>query len=414
MSRFPLTARGTGAAVLAFTAFVAAHAFQITELLYISALLTVAVAGSVATLYLVRRTERVERFFDPDVGTVGRDLDVHLRVEIRSPLPTAQGRWRDRLPDGVTGVPEGVFPQTGSGMRTGQRGVDLHYSVTPQRRGIRNIGPISVSSTDPFGFARRRHAIGRPLPLTVTPAVLTLAPLADQAGDVGGTMHATTDQIGQGSDNLVPRHYAPGDSMRRIHWRASAHRDQLMVRQEEQESTPTAIVVLDRASGRWNVEATRAPGGDRGFETAVCACVSIAARLVQEGYLVRVVDFDGAALSDPIDGGDAAGIERLAIDLAPITARRDGMPETLAAVLSGETVGPLVVIGGVLTPPDAAALAPLAHHSSLPVLLAVTPTPGALAEAAASGWRVGRIATEDELEGAWADAVQRGAHRVFS
>ena len=39
---------------------------------------------------------------------------------------------------------------------------------------------------------------------------------------------------------------------------------------------------------------------------------------------------------------------------------------------------------------------------------------GALAEAAASGWRVGRIATEDELEGAWADAVQRGAHRVFS
>ena len=102
MSRWPLTARGTGAALLAFAAFIGAHAFQVTELLYVSALLTVALVGSVATLYFVRRTERVERFFEPDVGAVGSDLDVHLRVEIRSPLPTAQGRWHDRLPEGVT------------------------------------------------------------------------------------------------------------------------------------------------------------------------------------------------------------------------------------------------------------------------------------------------------------------------
>ena len=37
MSRWPLTARGTGAALLAFAAFIGAHAFQVTELLYVVA-----------------------------------------------------------------------------------------------------------------------------------------------------------------------------------------------------------------------------------------------------------------------------------------------------------------------------------------------------------------------------------------
>ena len=416
MSRWPLTARGTGAALLALAAFIGAHAFRVTELLYVSALLTVALVGSVATLYLVRRTERVERFFDPDVGAVGSDLDVHLRVEIRSPLPTAQGRWRDRLPDGVVGDAEGVFPQTGSGMRAGSRGVELRYPVTLRRRGIRSIGPISVASTDPFGFARRRHAIGRAVPLTITPAVVALGPLSDLPGDVGGMMHATTDHLGEGSDNLIPRHYTPGDSMRRIHWRASAHRDELMVRQEEQETTPTALVALDRASGRWHVEATRAPGADPAFEVAVCACVSVAARLVHEGYLVHVVDFDGTPLSDPVDGGDATGVEQLAIDLAQVTARRDGSAEDLAALLaspaSDGTMGPLIVIGGALTPSDAAALAPLAHRSAMPVLFAAMPAPDALADAAATGWRVAAIATEDDLVDAWTDVVERGVRRA--
>ncbi|MBN9177900.1 MAG: DUF58 domain-containing protein [Microbacterium sp.] len=416
MSRWPLTARGTGAAVLALVAFIGAHAFQITELLYVSVLLAVALVGSVATLYLVRRTERVERSFDPDVGAVGSDLDVHLRVEIRSPLPTAQGRWHDRLPDGVTGPADGIFPQTGSGMRAGSRAALLRYSVTLRRRGIRSVGPISVTSTDPFGFARRRHAIGRAVPLTITPAVVALGPLSDLPGDIGGTMHTTSDQLGQGSDNLVPRHYTPGDSMRRIHWRASAHRDALMVRQEEQETTPAALVALDRASARWHVEATRAPGADPAFEVAVCACVSIAARLVQEGYLVTVVDFDGTPLSDPLDGGDAAGIEQLAIDLAPVTARRDGSTEDLAALLAAPVsegaTGPLIVIGGALTSSDAAALAPLAHRSAMPVLFAMMPSRDALADAAAAGWRVAAIATEDDLVDAWTDVAERGAHRV--
>ena len=141
---------------------------------------------------------------------------------------------------------------------------------------------------------------------------------------------------------------------------------------------PIAAGLLVALSGDWPPD----PVADPAFELAVCACASIAARLVHEGYLVSVIDFDGTPLSDPVDGGDVAGIEQLAIDLAQVTARRDGSTEDLAALLGSPitdgatgTIGPLIVIGGRLSSADATAeiqqieetLAPLmaAHHDAV-------------------------------------------------
>ena len=105
--------------------------------------------------------------------------------------------------------------------------------------------------------------------------------------------------------------------MRRIHWRASAHRDELMVRQEEQETTPEAVVVLDRGAPRWAAEAMGAPGADPGFEAAVTTCVSAVARLVLDGYSVEVIDSDGTALAERIDGGDMSERRRICARTSP-------------------------------------------------------------------------------------------------
>lgn len=412
-SGWPLTVRGTGAIVLAFVCLILAQRLGLAELVYLAALLVVVVGASITTLYLVRRSATVTRSFSPDVAEAGGAVHVRLRVRIRTRLPVAQGRWRDALPDGVTGDATGVFPATRSGLRDAGGGVELAYDVTAQRRGIRSLGPLSVGATDPFGFARRRHTIGRPLPLTVTPAIVDLGPLADQPGETGGSLHSSTDQLGQGTDNLVPRHYVPGDSMRRIHWRASAHRDELMVRQEEQETTPEATVVLDRSTRRWTSAAARATGGDPDFETAVSACASIAVHLAKEGYLVSVVDLDGAVLTDPIDGDDSAAIERLAIDLATVTAHRDLGPDALATLYAGQMTGPLIYVTGRLTSADVIPLRTVAHHSSQPIILSMTtegePVP---TELAALGWRVAEVAAGGDLGAAWTAVADRGARRV--
>jgi len=424
MSRWPLTVRGTGALLLAAACGFLAQRFGIAELAYVAALLVAAVAVSAATLYLLPNSTRVSRSFTPDVAAVGTDVRVRLRVRTRSALPSSEGRWRDRLPDGVVSAsddvdaaPSGTFPATTSAIG-GPADIELTYVARGIRRGQRTVGPLAIASTDPFGFARRRRTVGESSTLMIVPELVELGGLSDLPGDAGGSVRSVADRLGQGADNLIPRTYAPGDSMRRIHWRASAHRDELMVRQEEQETTPEAIVVLDRGATRWPVGAVRAPGGDPGFELAVSACLSATALLVREGYLVTVIDADGAVLSDPIDGGDSAGIERLALALATVTARRDLHLDALVRLFTGISAGPVLLVTGTLDDADAETLAPLPHHITLPLLLAAGGSNDALARAAASGWRIGMITPGADLATAWSDAVAapsvRGGGRAFA
>ena len=404
MKAWPLTARGTGAVALALLFFILAGEFGVTELVYFGVLLLVVVAVSLATLHLARRSETVTRTFDPDVASVGTECAVTVRVEARGALPAAQGRWTDRLAPGLLGTATGVFPALQTGLT--DRTIEIDYGLRTVRRGVRAIGPLTVVVTDPFGFARRRHVLGGQTPLTVTPALVPLAALPGLPGEAGGSLHSATHQLGQGADNLIPRAYVSGDSMRRIHWRASAHHDVLMVRQEEQESTPEAIVVLDRSTVRWTREALQAPGEDPRFEAALSACLSVVARLVHEGYDVSVIDSDGIPLADPVPSGDEIGIEELAIGFATLTARRDDHLADLRRVLAAVTTGPLVVVVGRLDEQDADLLGPVATRATLPVLLAVAPQGDALGRAADAGWHVATIGPGTDLAVAWAIATE--------
>ena len=407
MKAWPLTARGTGAVTLAFLFFALAGEFGVTELAYFGVLLLAVVTVALATLHVSRRSETVTRTFDPDVASVGTECAVTVQVSARGALPAAQGRWTDRLTPGLLGTATGVFPALQAGLT--DRTIEIRYRMRAVRRGIRPVGPLTVVVTDPFGFARRRLVLGGHTPLTVTPALVALAALPGLPGEAGGSLHSATHQLGQGADNLIPRAYVSGDSMRRIHWRASAHHDVLMVRQEEQESTPEAIVVLDRSTLRWTREALQAPGEDPGFEAALSACLSVVARLVHEGYDVSVIDSDGVALADPVPSGDEAGIEELAIGFATLTARRDDHLADLRRVFAAITTGPLVVIVGRLDEQDADHLGPVATRASLPVLVAVSPQGAALARAADAGWRVATIGPDTDLAVAWAIATEWSA-----
>ncbi|MFJ6678734.1 DUF58 domain-containing protein [Microbacterium sp. NPDC091382] len=401
MSRWPLTPRGTGAIVLALASFVLAPVLGVPALVFFGVLLVAAVALSFASLWLGHRADGVRRSFAPPVASVGADVDVRVRVESRSVLPTVVGTWRDRLPRGIDGEPTGVYPALRSGLASGSHRVDIAYRVRARRRGVRPVGPLVVETTDPFGLSRRRQELGSAVPLTIAPAVAPLDMFDDLPGAAGGTMQSVTDKLGQGADNLIPRAYAPGDSMRRIHWRASAHRGELMVRQEERESNPEAVIVFDRAVARWSADALRSPGEDPDFEAALSIVVSAAARFVREGYGVAVVDVDGTELVPPIDGGDSAALESMTTAFATLTARREGALTELAPLFAGATVGPVVVVTGEVDPADAASLAPIVGHSSMPVLFTLGGAGDALRIARESGWRVQRLEPEDELESLW-------------
>lgn len=411
MRLWPLTPRGSGTALLGVAFVVVAHAIGIPDLAYVGVLLLGVVGLSVASLHLARRRDELARAFLPDVVGVGDTVTVTVRLHTRTSLPTTPGTWRDALSHGLDGPAGGLLPPVGPSSRAGAYPATLRYRVAAHRRGVASAGPLTIVVTDPFGLARLQRTVGGASELTVTPALVELTALDDLHGSDGGGRHAATAPPGQGSDDLIARPYAPGDSMRRIHWRASAHRGELMVRQEEQEATPEAVVVFDGGRQRYAAGAARAPGDDPAFELAVTACVSAIDRLVREGYRVTVIDAAGVELCEPIDGGDPAGVEAALVAFASIVARGEAPLDALVHVFGGAATGPVVLVTGRLAADDDAPLARAAHLTPLPVLLTVGSSPDVIEHIVDTGWHVAPI-VPGGVAAAWADATERGPGRV--
>ena len=382
--RRTLTARGTGALVAALGCMIAANLVGARILLYLGLLLALLTLFSVIAVRVPRRSGTVTRRISTDLLTVSEASRVTVRFTLRA-LRVPHGLWRDELPDAVTGDSGGEYPP-----ETGQ----LSYLITGVRRGVWPLGPLMMRTVDPFGLAQREQSFGDTRSMTVVPEIFTLAPLAVRVGAAGGTAHPSSSRLGQGSDNLSPRGYIPGDSMRRIHWRATAHRGQLMVRQEEEESSPDAVVVIDRSGRRWDTPGAHA---DPAFEAAVSLCASTAVHLSSEGYSVDVIDSAGTLLGTL--RGHEDDRDGLLVALAMVAPRGDS--RDLATLIGGTPPGPLVYITGSLDEEDAALLRP--SGAAAPMLFSTELLDGAAEAAAQHGWTVAPLGPD--VAGAWEDAV---------
>ncbi|MBO0979913.1 DUF58 domain-containing protein [Microbacterium sp. SD291] len=382
--RRSLTARGAGALLAGLGCLIAANLVGASILLYIGILLLALTVFALLVVRVPRRSGTVARQISTDLLTVSETSRVNVRFSLRA-IRVPHGLWRDVLPDAVDGDSAGEYPPEGG---------QLSYLITGVRRGVWPIGPLMLRTVDPFGLAQREQAFGDTRTVTVVPEVFTLAPLTVKVGAAGGTAHTSSSRLGQGSDNLSPRHYIPGDSMRRIHWRATAHRGQLMVRQEQEESSPDALVILDRAAARWGEQGEQA---DPAFEAAVSLCASAAVHLMQEGYGVDVMDSAGNALGTL--RGHEDDRDGLLVALALVTPR--GGSRDLTSLIGGTPPGPLVYITGRLDEEDATLLRP--SGAAAPMLFTTDAQEGAAEAAAQHGWRM--VVLGDDVAEAWEDAL---------
>lgn len=382
--RRPLTRRGAAALLVGVLCVIAANLLAAPILLYVAMLFFLLTLIAVLVVHVPRRSGGVVRQISTDLLTVGEQSHVRARFDVRS-LRMPRGLWRDILPPAVSGDASGEFPT--------ENGIHLRYAITGVHRGIWPVGPLVLRTTDPFGFAQREQEFGERRTVTVVPEVVPLAPLSANIGAAGGTAHTSSSRLGQGSDNLSPRPYASGDSMRRIHWRATAHRGDLMVRQEEQESSPDAVVILDRSARRW---ARPHLGVDPGFEAAVALCASAALHLAQEGYSVDVLDSAGSVLGTL--RGHEDDRDSLLVALAIVAPQGEG--RDIAALIGGAPPGPLALITGRLDEEDASLL----RHggAAVPLLFATDPLPGALEAAGLHGWSSATLG--EDVAAAWEEA----------
>ena len=366
MKRRPLTGRGWGCLLSGILLMIAANIVSARPLLYLGVLLVALPLICLMIVRVPRRRGEVRRQISTDLLAVGETSRVQVRFDLWA-FGVPNGIWRDTLPPAVRGEATGAYPQDA-----------LRYDLEGVRRGISVLGPLMLRTTDPFGLAQREQAFGDTRTITVIPQTVALDPLPTKVGAAGGTAQTRSTRIGQGADNLIPRPYSAGDSRRRIHWRATAHRGSLMVRQEEEEASPDAMVVLDRAADRWD-----RPGDepDPLFESAVTLCASVALRLAQDGYSVDVVDSSGNALGAL--RGHEEDRDDLMIALAMVAPR--GETHDLRSVVGSTPPGPLVLITGRLPDEDAEKLS--TAGAAAPLLFAAEASDDAMSTVREHGWR---------------------------
>jgi uncharacterized protein (DUF58 family) len=196
------------------------------------------VAAVIAALAMVARAPAVfvERTVSPARVARGgpASAQILIRNDSRWSLPATSARDLAG-PDAVTlPVPR---------LRSGQ----VHQArttLTTARRGVVLSGPLLVDRDDAFGLAHRTLDTGHASELYVRPRSVELPEIsASLARSVDGPQSDTTMEGTLAFHAL--REYVPGDELRHVHWRATAHTGKLVVKQHVDTAHASLAVVLD-------------------------------------------------------------------------------------------------------------------------------------------------------------------------
>ncbi len=167
------------------------------------------------------------------------------------------------------------------------------YRHVLPRRGYHVLSGYRISTRFPFGLIRKSRDVDAPAQLLVYPALVPVPEgLIPKGMDAAGRRQNAKPS--RGGDFAGLREWRSGDDPRDIHWRTSARRGRPFVREFEDESTRTAVVVLD--DGDFAADTSR-----ERFEAAVSLAASIAIALLKQGFRVGLEA--GGAFIPPADGG---------------------------------------------------------------------------------------------------------------
>jgi len=190
---------------------------------------------------------------------------------------TNRGRWRISNPiieDEVTGLGAARFAASHLS-RDSQ--ATATYQILCRPRGVYEVGPASVTTSDPFGFTISGGPVGAADRLVVYPSTEELEGFPITTGR-DPSQHAARPEFSHvgGEDFFTIREYQHGDDLRRVHWPTTARMDTIMIRQLETPWQSRALVLLDTRSGRYSDTTS--------FEKAVSGTASVVAHLVRSGF----------------------------------------------------------------------------------------------------------------------------------
>ena len=350
-----LTARGVGMTVVGSMMLTFGIMIGVPVVTTSGSLLLLLVLGGVAAVGLpgvaaARGGVRMVRRVIPHPVTVGEPATVEVVLTSTAPLARLSGleisEQAARELSGSGGLRARVHREPGR--------LRLSYPIMPARRGRWAVGPLQVRRSDLFGVAHWRGPLGEPMQVAVRPRIHPV--VGDTRAESTDVDRAATGTRMPAADDALLRDYRPGDDLRRVHWRSSARRGELLVRQDERAARRPASVVLDL------------PRDDPAAEWSISLAASVAVALVRSGHRVRLLGGDVLGTSTDHHPPDTEGVavdaildQTVDLTLPPTPFVRDEWLRVAVDTLSQEGSGAelvFAVVGG-LDPDALAALARL-------------------------------------------------------
>lgn len=228
-----------------------------------------------------RRRIEVERRA-PDIFSVGRANVITIVVSNRSDRAIAGTVMDDPFADAaVTGLPGHVdIPAHGS--------VQIRYEITPTRRGKRALGAVTVRYALPLGLLERQERVELPAKVDVYPDVhgARALELLRRQGREDARLGSLRVRGGDTEFERL-RPYQRGDETKHVDWRASARRDELVVRQYQVETNQNVVFALDVGRGMRGES-----GGLTSVDHALAAALLTADVALRGGDRAGLLTFD--------------------------------------------------------------------------------------------------------------------------
>ena len=161
-------------------------------------------------------------------------------------------------------------------------------TLTPFRRGERRAAQVTIRSFGPLGLLARQATIDLPGAIRVLPPFTSRKHLPSRLARLRELDGRASVMIrGQGTEFDSLREYVRGDDVRSIDWRATARRQDLVVRTWRPERDRRVVIVID--SGR--TSAARIANEPR-IDTAFESSLLLAALATRAGDRIDLVVYD--------------------------------------------------------------------------------------------------------------------------
>jgi uncharacterized protein (DUF58 family) len=162
--------------------------------------------------------------------------------------------------------------------RAGRRKLAGRYVLPAVPRGRYPFGSAVAVLEDPFGLERRDVELPAAGALLVYPRLTTLESLFSESGAHAQDGRRLLLRRPTGFDLHSVRDYEQGESLRKVHWRSTARRGKLMVKDLEDAPRDETAVLLDASAG-----AVAGAPPDSSFDMQVRAAGSILAAHARRG-----------------------------------------------------------------------------------------------------------------------------------